>query len=105
MAAICTPVAVATAAQLAPPEHKGRALSGTIGGISMAWVVGVPSGAMVVDHLGWRVSFALTAGLALFAAIAVGTLLPRMKGAAAATGGLASRLAVAGRPAVWRPCW
>ncbi|MDQ5827754.1 MAG: MFS transporter [Chloroflexota bacterium] len=100
LAAICTPVAVATAAQLAPPEHKGRALSVTIGGISMAWVVGVSSGAMVVDHLGWRVSFALTAGLALFAAIAVGTLLPRVKGAAAATGGLASRLAVAGRPAV-----
>ena len=93
-------MAVATAAQLAPPEHKGRALSVTIGGISVAWVVGVPSGAMIVDHLGWRVSFALTAGLALFAAIAVGTLLPRVKGAAAATEGLASRLAVAGRPAV-----
>jgi predicted MFS family arabinose efflux permease len=100
LAAICTPVAVATAAQLAPPEHKGRALSVTIGGISVAWVVGVPSGAVIVDHLGWRVSFVLTAGLALFAAIAVGTLLPRVKGAPASAGGLASRLAVAGRPAV-----
>jgi MFS transporter, DHA1 family, inner membrane transport protein len=100
LAAICTPVAVATAAQLAPPEHKGRALSVTIGGISVAWVVGVPSGALIVDYLGWRTSFALTAGLALLAAIAVGTLLPRVKGAPAATGGLASRLAVAGRPTV-----
>jgi predicted MFS family arabinose efflux permease len=100
LAAICTPVAVATAAQLASPEHKGRALSVTIGGISVAWVVGVPSGAVIVDHLGWRASFALTAGLAVFAAIAVGTLLPRIKGAPKATGGLASRLAVAGRPAV-----
>jgi len=43
LAAICTPVATATAAQLAPPEHKGWALSVTIGGISVAWVVGVPS--------------------------------------------------------------
>ena len=100
LAAISTPVAVATAAQLAPPEHKGRALSVTIGGISVAWVVGVPSGAVIVDHLGWRVSFALTAGLALFAAITVGTLLPRVKVAPTAAGGLASRLAVAGRPAV-----
>jgi DHA1 family inner membrane transport protein len=100
LAAICTPVAVATAAQLAPPEHKGRALSVTIGGISVAWVVGVPSGAVIVDHLGWRASFALTAGLALFAAIAVGALLPRVKSAPTAAGGLASRLAVAGRPAI-----
>lgn len=100
LAAICTPVAVATAAQLVPPEHKGRALSVTIGGISVAWVVGVPSGAVMVDHLGWRASFALTAVLALFAAIALGALLPRVKGAPAAAGGLASRLAVAGRPAV-----
>jgi MFS transporter, DHA1 family, inner membrane transport protein len=100
LAAICMPVAVATAAQLALPEHKGRALSVTIGGISVAWVVGVPSGAVIVDHLGWRVAFALTAGLAVFAAIAVGTLLPGVKSSPTAAGGLASRLAVAARPAV-----
>jgi predicted MFS family arabinose efflux permease len=100
LAAICMPVAVATAAQLALPEHKGRALSVTIGGISVAWVVGVPSGAVIVDHLGWRVAFALTTGLAVFAAIAVGTLLPAVKSTPAAAGGLASRLAVAARPAV-----
>lgn len=100
LAAICTPVAVATAARLAPPGRKGRALSVTIGGISVAWVVGVPSGAVLIDHLGWRVSFALTAGLALFAAIAVGALLPRLASQPAAAGGFAPRLAVAGRPAV-----
>ncbi|HET6688377.1 MAG TPA: hypothetical protein VFG82_03350, partial [Rubrobacter sp.] len=44
-AAVCTPVALATAACMAPPERKGRALSVTIGGISVAWVVGVPLGA------------------------------------------------------------
>jgi predicted MFS family arabinose efflux permease len=38
--------------------------------------------------------------LALFAALAVGALLPRVKSAPTAAGGLASRLAVAGRPAV-----
>ncbi len=100
LAAVCMPVAVATAAQLAPPERKGRALSVAVGGISVAWVVGVPSGAVIVDHLGWRAGFALSAGLALFAAVAVGALLPRATGAPAAPGGLASRLAVAGRPAV-----
>jgi predicted MFS family arabinose efflux permease len=55
---------------------------------------------VIVDHLGWRVSFGLTAGLAVFAAIAVGMLLPRLKGTPTAAGGLVSRLAVAGRPVV-----
>jgi MFS transporter, DHA1 family, inner membrane transport protein len=62
-------------------------------------VVGVPAGAVVVDHFGWRASFALAAMLAVLAAIAVGSLLPRVR-AVPLTGGLASRLAVAGRPVV-----
>jgi MFS transporter, DHA1 family, inner membrane transport protein len=98
-AAICTPVALATAARLAPPDHKGRALSVVIGGMSVAWVVGVPSGAVIVDHFGWRASFALAAALAVVGAAGVRLLLPVVANAAPA-GGLASRLAVAGRPAV-----
>jgi DHA1 family inner membrane transport protein len=98
-AAICTPVALATAAQLAPPDRKGRALSITIGGMSVAWVVGVPAGAVIVDHVGWRASFALAAALAVVAAVGVRLLLPVVANTAP-TGGLASRLAVAGRPAV-----
>jgi predicted MFS family arabinose efflux permease len=35
-AAVCTPVALATATRLVPPELKGRALSVVIGGISLA---------------------------------------------------------------------
>lgn len=98
-AAICMPVAIATAAQLAPAGHKGRALSIAVGGISAAWVVGVPLGAVLVDHFGWRASFILAAALTTLASIAVGALLPRVKSATAA-GSLTSRLAVAGRPAV-----
>ena len=99
-AAISTPVALATAAQLAPPERKGSALSITIGGISVAWVIGVPLGAVIVDYFGWRASFALAAVLAVVAAAGVRLLLPSVANAAP-SGGLASRLAVAGRPAVF----
>lgn len=99
LAAISTPVALATAAQLAPPDHKGRALSVTIGGISVAWVIGVPLGAVIVDYFGWRASFALAAALAVLAAAGVRLLLPSVANATP-TGGFASRLAVAGRPAV-----
>lgn len=98
-AAISTPVALATAAQLAPPERKGSALSITIGGISVAWVIGVPLGAVIVDYFGWRASFALATVLAVVAAAGVRLLLPSVANPAPA-GGLASRLAVAGRPAI-----
>jgi MFS transporter, DHA1 family, inner membrane transport protein len=98
-AAVCTPVALATAARMAPPERKGRALSVTIGGISVAWVVGVPLGAVIVDYFSWRTSFGVAAVLAVVAAAGVGLLLPAVSNPSLA-GGLASRLAVAGRPAV-----
>jgi MFS transporter, DHA1 family, inner membrane transport protein len=98
-AAIFMPVAIATAAQLAPPGHKGRALSIAVGGISAAWVLGVPLGAVLADYFGWRVSFVLAAILAMLASIAVRALLPKVK-SAPSIGGLRSRLAVAGRPLV-----
>jgi predicted MFS family arabinose efflux permease len=98
-AAVCTPVALATAACMAPPERKGRALSVTIGGISVAWVVGVPLGAVIVDYFGWRTSFGVAAVLAVVATAGVGLLLPAVSTPSLA-GGLASRLALAGCPAV-----
>lgn len=98
-AAICMPVAIATAAQLAPPGHKGRALSAAVGGISAAWVLGVPLGAVLVDHFGWRITFMLAAALATLASVAVRALLPAVK-STPPIGGLAPRLAVAGRPVV-----
>jgi MFS transporter, DHA1 family, inner membrane transport protein len=98
-AAVCTPVALATATQLVPSDHKGRALSVIIGGISVSWVVGVPAGALIVDQLGWRASFVLAAALAILAATGVRTLLPAVANTAP-TGSLASLLTVVGRPVV-----
>jgi DHA1 family inner membrane transport protein len=54
---------------------------------------------VIVDYFGWRASFALAATLAVAAAAGVRLLLPGVANAAPA-GGLASRLAVVGRPAV-----
>jgi predicted MFS family arabinose efflux permease len=65
-------LALATAAHMASPERKGRVLSITIGGISVAWVVGVPLGAVIVDYFGWRTSFGVAAALAVVAAALLG---------------------------------
>ena len=98
-AAVLTPVAGAVAAELAEPEHKGRALSLVLGGLSVSWVVGIPLGAMIGDRYGWRMSFVLVAILSVLAALAVWALLPAVENTSLATG-LASSLAVAKRPAV-----
>ena len=98
-AAVLTPVAGAVAAELAPPEHRGQALSFVLGGLSVSWVVGIPLGTVVGDNYGWRASFILVAALSVAAALAVRTLLPDVENTSSATG-LASKLAVAKRSAV-----
>ena len=98
-AAVLTPVAGAVAAELAPPEHRGRALSFVVGGLSVAWVIGIPLGTVVGDNYGWRASFLLVAALSAAAALAVGTLLPNVENTSPGTG-LASSLAVAKRSGV-----
>ena len=48
-AAVLTPVAGAVAAELAPSEQRGRALSLVLGGLSVSWVIGIPLGTMIGD--------------------------------------------------------
>ncbi|MBV9452742.1 MAG: MFS transporter, partial [Rubrobacter sp.] len=84
-AAVLTPVAGAVATELAPPEHRGRALSFVLGGLSVAWVVGIPLGTVVGDNYGWRASFLLVAALSVAAALAVGTLLPDVENTSSGT--------------------
>src|SRR5919202_1500774 len=94
-AAILTPVAAAVAAELAPPGHEGRSLSLVMGGLSVAWVFGIPLGTVVGDRYGWRSSFLLVALLVAAAALGVRALLPPV--GVPTEGGLRSRLAAGKR--------
>jgi MFS transporter, DHA1 family, inner membrane transport protein len=98
-AGICTPVATAVAAEISPPEQKGRAISVAMGGLPVSWALGVPLGAVMGDYFGWRASFVLVTILAAVAAAGVGTLLPAIQ-ASPAEGGFFSRFTVARRAAV-----
>src|SRR5215212_5907172 len=97
-AAVLTPVAAAVAAELAPPGHEGRSLSLVMGGLSVAWVFGIPLGTVVGDRYGWRASFLLVALLAALAALGVRALLPLVE--VAAQGNLRSRVVAGKQPAV-----
>ena len=76
-AALFTPNAAALAAQLAPPERRGRAIALVFAGFSLASVVGVPLGTCVGGEFGWRSAFVLVAALALLAIILLAKTLPR----------------------------
>ena len=75
-AAIFTPQAAATAALLAPPEARGRAMAFTFLGWSIASVFGVPVGSWLAGAFGWRTAFVVTGLLAGAGSVAVALTLP-----------------------------
>jgi predicted MFS family arabinose efflux permease len=97
-AGLYVPSANALAGVLVPPERRGRALAIVGGGISLAVALGVPMGAFVGSHFGWRMTFL---GVAALAAIAFSGLLigmPHGIGAGLPATSLSERLAVVRRP-------
>ena len=84
----------AYSAYLVPTEYIGRAVSITLGGGSLAFVLGVPLGTALGHALGWRLSFAVLAALIVVGAAFVYIFLPRVDNVVAqahvstATGGI-----------------
>lgn len=66
--AIFTAQAAACAGLLVPAEQRGRAVTFVFLGWSMASVLGLPLGALIGGHLGWRAAFATIAVLSLMSA-------------------------------------
>lgn len=68
-----------TAAQIAGPSDAGRAVSRVYLGISAAMLFGIPLGTLASDAMGWRVAFALLAGLSLLVAILMAVSMPTVR--------------------------
>jgi DHA1 family inner membrane transport protein len=68
-------VAVAVAG-LFPASERGRAVAGVLAGGPLAFIFGVPAGAWIGQHAGWRVSFAAVSGAGLAVAAALVVLIP-----------------------------
>lgn len=64
-AGMVTPVSLAIAAALAPPDRRGRALSLVFLGLTLSQVAGVPVGSWLAYTVGWRSVFALVTAMAL----------------------------------------
>ena len=99
-AGLYVPNANAFASALAPAAYRGRALAIVNGGITVAVALGVPAGALVGAHFGWRATFIGVAGLSSIALLVLAARLPQDI-AASAPSGLRARLAVISMPGVF----
>jgi predicted MFS family arabinose efflux permease len=93
--AISGPSASVAAAQLAPPERRGSAIAMVSGGMTLAFVLGIPMGSVVGSIFGWRATFLFAALLSGVALAGVLLFMPRVPAPPKRTGG---KLEI---PAIW----
>jgi predicted MFS family arabinose efflux permease len=93
-AGLYVPSANALAGALAPHAQRGRALAIVTGGIGAAVALGVPLGAFIGGHYGWRATFAAVALLSMAALAGLLIGLPRGVGSGLTVATLCDRLAV-----------
>ncbi|WP_189825413.1 Cmx/CmrA family chloramphenicol efflux MFS transporter [Streptomyces finlayi] len=71
-------VGAAVAIAMVDVGSRARAMAVMIGGLSIANVLGVPAGAFLGDHLGWRSAFWAVGAASAVALVGVVTLIPRI---------------------------
>ena len=76
--AMSGPAASVAAAALAPPERRGSALAMVSGGMTLAFVVGIPIGSVIGSVFDWRATFLFAAALSILALVAVLFFLPKV---------------------------
>ncbi|MFJ2088844.1 MFS transporter [Streptomyces sp. NPDC087901] len=73
-----TAAASSTAAAIAPPERRGRALALVLGGLTLATALGLPLGT-VIGRSDWHVTLWAVAGIGLLAAVGIAVGLPEVR--------------------------
>ncbi|WP_189929253.1 Cmx/CmrA family chloramphenicol efflux MFS transporter [Streptomyces sulfonofaciens] len=69
-------VGAAVAIAMVPVTARARAMAVMIGGLSIANVLGVPAGAFLGEHLGWRSAFWAVGAASVLALAGIATLIP-----------------------------
>lgn len=93
-------IAALVAADLAGPTRRASAVGWLFLGLTVANLVGVPAATVFGGVVGWRLAFALIAGVALLCVAGMLLTVPRDAGAGGVAVGLRAELAVLRRPAV-----
>lgn len=92
-------VGAVVATGLVADDRKASAISAMFTGLAVATLLGVPAGAWLGLHFGWRATFWAVATVGVAATLVIAMLVPADRGAAAPVS-LRGQLAVARRPQV-----
>jgi DHA1 family inner membrane transport protein len=76
--ALALPLASTIAVSLVGPEKRARALAVVYGGVTLAFLSGIPLGSAIGEIYGWRSSFWLASGLCAFALLMTLVFVPRV---------------------------
>ncbi|WP_167476875.1 MFS transporter [Nocardia arthritidis] len=71
-------LALVTATQVVPRERVGRAIATVASGFTVATLLGVPLGALLGEHAGWRLPFLVLTVLAIVAVVVLAVFFPRL---------------------------
>ena len=88
------------ATSLVPAEKKASAIALMFSGLTLATLLGVPAGAWIGQHFGWRMSFVVVALIGALALAILAWFVPS-KVAAPSNATLREELAVTKNPQVW----
>ncbi|MGP3929966.1 Cmx/CmrA family chloramphenicol efflux MFS transporter [Nonomuraea sp. KM88] len=94
-------VAASTAIGLVPANARGRAMSILAGGLTVATIIGLSSGTVIGQHLGWRAAFWAVAGLSALAAVGVFATIPGGRPEAGARPRVQDELRAMLNPPLW----
>jgi DHA1 family inner membrane transport protein len=92
-------IAALIAAELSPPERRGRSVSMVILGLSVANVIGVPAVTWLGQAVGWRTAFVVVAALAAATVASILATVPHLP--ADPDAGVRRELGVLKRPQLW----
>lgn len=73
-------VGAVVATGMVPPERKASAISTMFTGLTVATLLGVPAGAWLGLHFGWRATFWAVAAIGVIATVIIATLVPAAEG-------------------------
>ncbi|MFC5743111.1 MFS transporter [Dyella tabacisoli] len=74
-------VGAVVATGMVPAERKASAISTMFTGLTVATLLGVPAGAWLGLHFGWRATFWAVAAIGVIATVIIATLVPATQGA------------------------
>jgi len=87
------------ASRLVPAGRTASAIATMFTGLTAATLLGVPAGAWVGSHFGWRAAFWAVSGIGVVAIVVIATLVPR-DSAQSSSGGFGGEMRVLARPQV-----